>query len=246
MIGRSRPGVSGLKRNVKAKEQAKKVGQEIEASQIEHMTKQLSVFKDNLEKFAIKYKEAINRNPQFRHQFQKMCTEVGVDPLASNKGFWAQLLGVGDFYYLLAVQIIEVCLATRAANGGLIVLEEMLARLKAKRGKYAQEISSDDIIASLKKVSSLGNGFQLLNIGNKQMIVSVPIELNVDHTIVLEQAQANAYVSASSLMKNLGWSKVRIDSVLDLLLQEGMAWIDLQAAEPLYWFPSLFQPPPNS
>jgi hypothetical protein len=30
---------------------------------------------------------------------------TGVDPLASNKGFWAQLLGVGDFYYELAVQV---------------------------------------------------------------------------------------------------------------------------------------------
>jgi len=29
----------------------------------------------------------------------------GVDPLASNKGFWAQVLGVGDFYYELAVQV---------------------------------------------------------------------------------------------------------------------------------------------
>jgi len=24
-----------------------------------------------------------------------------VDPLASNKGFWAELLGIGDFYYEL-------------------------------------------------------------------------------------------------------------------------------------------------
>jgi len=29
---------------------------------------------------------------------------VGVDPLASNKGAWAQLLGFGDFYYELGVQ----------------------------------------------------------------------------------------------------------------------------------------------
>lgn len=28
-----------------------------------------------------------------------------MDPLASNKGFWAQVLGVGDFYYELAVQV---------------------------------------------------------------------------------------------------------------------------------------------
>lgn len=45
-----------------------------------------------------------------------------VDPLASNKGFWAEVLGVGDFYYELAVQIVEICLATRSVNGGLMAL----------------------------------------------------------------------------------------------------------------------------
>lgn len=45
-----------------------------------------------------------------------------VDPLASNKGFWAEVLGVGDFYYELAVQIVEICLATRSENGGLMTL----------------------------------------------------------------------------------------------------------------------------
>ena len=39
------------------------------------------------------------KNPAFRSQFHEMCTKVGVDPLASNKGFWAELLGIGDFYY---------------------------------------------------------------------------------------------------------------------------------------------------
>jgi hypothetical protein len=32
-----------------------------------------------------------------------MCKSVGVDPLSSNKGFWVDILGVGDFYYELAV-----------------------------------------------------------------------------------------------------------------------------------------------
>ena len=52
-----------------------------------------------------------------------MCANVGVDPLASNKGMWAQLLHFGDFYYELGVQIVEACLATRAMNGGLMDLD---------------------------------------------------------------------------------------------------------------------------
>lgn len=43
----------------------------------------------------------IKKNPTFRSQFHEMCAKVGVDPLASNKGFWAELLGIGDFYYEL-------------------------------------------------------------------------------------------------------------------------------------------------
>jgi len=46
----------------------------------------------------------VRRDPAFRAQFHAMCANVGVDPLASNKGAWAQLLGFGDFYYELGVQ----------------------------------------------------------------------------------------------------------------------------------------------
>ncbi|KAI9186288.1 hypothetical protein LWI28_015834 [Acer negundo] len=44
----------------------------------------------------------IRKNPTFISQFPEMCAKVGVDPLASNKGFWAELLGIGDFYYEIA------------------------------------------------------------------------------------------------------------------------------------------------
>lgn len=82
------------------------------------MKSQLQVFQTNLEAFAKKYKKEINKNPEFRKHFADMCTKIGVDPLActplffahhlsANKGFWSEMLGVGDFYYELAVQIIE-------------------------------------------------------------------------------------------------------------------------------------------
>ena len=43
----------------------------------------------------------IHKNPTCSSQFHEMCAKVGVDPLASYKGFWAELLGIGDFYYEL-------------------------------------------------------------------------------------------------------------------------------------------------
>lgn len=40
-------------------------------------------------------------------------------PSTAGKGFWSEMLGVGDFYYELGVQIIEVCLALKHRNGGM-------------------------------------------------------------------------------------------------------------------------------
>ena len=36
-----------------------------------------------------------------------MCAAIGVDPLASSKGFWAEMLGMGDYYYELGVRVVE-------------------------------------------------------------------------------------------------------------------------------------------
>ncbi len=73
----------------------------------------------------------IRQDPVFRAQFHTMCANVGVDPLASNKGMWAQLLGFGDFYYELGVQIVEACLATRAYNGGFMELGSLRSAVQA-------------------------------------------------------------------------------------------------------------------
>ncbi|KAE8732454.1 hypothetical protein F3Y22_tig00002069pilonHSYRG00009 [Hibiscus syriacus] len=37
----------------------------------------------------------IRKNPSFKSQFREMCAKVGMDPLASNNGFWAEILGIG-------------------------------------------------------------------------------------------------------------------------------------------------------
>lgn len=38
--------------------------------------------------------------------------------LTASKGFWAEKLGFGDFYYELGIQIVEICVATNHINGG--------------------------------------------------------------------------------------------------------------------------------
>ena len=60
-----------------------------------------------------------------------MCAAIGVDPLSSSRGFWAEVLGVGDFYYELAVRVIEYCIANRSKLGGLIQLKNISNYLHA-------------------------------------------------------------------------------------------------------------------
>lgn len=63
---------------------------------------------NNMLTFDLGLQNDIRKNPTFRSQFHDMCAKVGVDPLASNKGFWAELLGIGDFYYELGWYILSL------------------------------------------------------------------------------------------------------------------------------------------
>lgn len=241
---RRRAGVGAIQKQKLQQEKYKDKGNEIQENQFEQMTKQLEVFRANLEEFASKHKNEIKKNPEFRRQFQGMCASIGVDPLASGKGFWS-ILGIGDFYYELAVQIVEVCLATNHKNGGLIVLDELRKRLINARGqsKHHQEISKDDLLAAARKLKILGNGFTVLHVGKGQyMVQSIPGELSLDHTTVLQYADQNqGYVSVNLLRQNLNWGEERGNKALEYMLKEGLAWIDLQnPTEKLYYFPSLF------
>lgn len=242
---RRKAGVGAIHKQKLEQEKYKDKGTEIQENQLEQMSKQLDVFRVNLEEFASKHKNEIKKNAQFRRQFTEMCASIGVDPLASGKGFWS-VLGIGDFYYEIAVQIVEVCLATNYKNGGLISLDELRERLVQARGrrKEHQEISNEDLLAAAKKLRIFGNGFSVVPIGRgKYLVQSIPGELSMDHTAVLQQASmsGNAHVSKSSLESELRWEGERAQKALDHMVKEGLAWFDHQGeSEPLYWFPSLF------
>ncbi|GAM23169.1 hypothetical protein SAMD00019534_063440 [Acytostelium subglobosum LB1] len=235
-------GIQAIHKQSQHQKQLQNISEQLSTDQLKKVNEQLITFKNNLEEFALKHKKDIIKNPEFRKHFQDMCSTIGVDPLASNKGFWSQVLGVGDFYYQLAVQIIEVCLKYRSTNGGLIELTTLTEHIRKMRGKSANEISNDDVEVSISKLKVLGNGYNIFKIDSKKIVQSVPVELNKDHTEVLIKAQShNGSITAAQLAK-LGWNEQRINNVLDVLLTEGMAWIDDQAdtKERLYWFPSLW------
>lgn len=203
---RRRTGIGAIQKQKLASEKYKDKGTELQDNQFEQMTKQLEIFRDNLEEFAANHKNEIRKNPQFRRQFQEMCASIGVDPLASGKGFWS-VLGMGDFYYELSIQVVEVCLA--ANHGGLMELEELRTRLIKARGQKAnnQTISSDDIILATKKLKVFGNGFSVYPISKgRYMVQSIPGELSLDETSVLNLAsnQKSGSVTVAIIISQLG------------------------------------------
>lgn len=242
---RRKAGVGAIHKQKLEQEKYKDKGTEIQESQFEQMSRQMETFRTNLEDFASKHKSEIKKNAQFRRQFTEMCASIGVDPLASGKGFWS-VLGIGEFYYELAVQIVEVCLASNYKTGGLISLDELRQRLIRARGKRKehQEITNEDLLASAKKLRIFGNGFGLVPIGQgKHLVRSIPGELSMDHTAVLQQAglSGEARVSASLLEEKLHWERDRAQKSLEYMVKMGLAWLDDQGEnETLYWFPSLF------
>jgi len=236
-----RAGVGAIQKQRLAQAKYKDKGNEIAEDQMAQMSKQLVVFQEKLGEFASKYKNEIRKDPQFRRQFQEMCASIGVDPLASGKGFWSEMLGVGDFYYELGVQIVEVCLATSHRNGGLMYLDELKQRLiSSKPRSQQQDISIDDLLRAIKKLKVLGNGFAVIPMGVRYLVQSIPGELSMDHTTILQIAENGGFVSISKIKSQLNWQVDRAIRVLDCMVKEGLAWVDDQAPkERLYWFPGL-------
>merc|ERR1719471_1762952 len=121
------------------------VGEQLEAEQLAQAKAQLESLRAALSEFAQKHRGRINSDPPFRQAFCEMCVAAGVDPLASSKGLWDELLGVGQFYNELGVQVLTACLRTRDVNGGLLDLKECLRLLQASR-REGPPVDAEDVL----------------------------------------------------------------------------------------------------
>ncbi|KAL7558355.1 hypothetical protein ACA910_004020 [Epithemia clementina (nom. ined.)] len=242
--GRRQVGVAG--RN---KQYVQKKADEMKAIGLQNALDTLEKLEVKLSEFAKRHQSEIQNDPVFRERFLQMCAPLGVDPLASKKSFWGQLLGMGDFYHELAVKVAEVCLAAKARNGGIMSLTEVqsiLAKRKTKLGmtnSSSQKVSKADLQVAISKLSQLGGGFRTVQVGKSTMVISVPTELDNDHMQVMTAASAfsETGLSVDNVMHTTQWSRERTQRALDLLLQQGMAWLDTYEGQDLYWFPSIWQ-----
>lgn len=228
-------GIGALQKDKERLRLFQQKGSSIAREELEKLTSQITQFKVNLEKFAEKYRKDIKNNAEFRREFQQMCAVAGVDPLRSSTNSWGKLLGFGDFYYELAIKIVEVFLATRQKNGGIITMEELISLSNKNSTK-------DDILEAIRKLKVLGSNIRAIQSEDSYIIHATPAELNSDHTYIAQQAHSTqGYVSQTTLKESLDWTEERLKKALDELIMEGIIWIDNQGpdGEMLYWFPGL-------
>lgn len=100
------------------------------------------------------------------------------------------------------------------------------------------DISDDDVLRAVKSLDPLGSGFSIVTVGSRQMIRSIPKELNTDQSTVLEAIQVLGYVTCSMLEDNLGWELARAETVIQDLLADSLVWVDEQTPEKEYWSPA--------
>ncbi|BFZ53156.1 ESCRT II complex subunit Dot2 [Savitreella phatthalungensis] len=151
---------------------------------------------------------------------------------------WQDALGIADIYNELAVQVIEHCRRSRASDGGMIAATDLTAKLNARRAKFGGvAISEDDIERAVARLKVLESGFEVIQVGSRRMVRSVPRELDGDEATVLETCEIVGLVSRSMLVLNLGWDTGRAAQVLDDMVGAGLLWVDGQGREVEYWQP---------
>lgn len=235
------PGLAGLQRGQARASALEARGAALEATSLERARGQLVSLRSSLTDFAKAHRARINRDPEFRQAFFEMCIAAGVDPLASSKGLWDEILGVGQFHNELAVQVLTVCMRTRELNGGLLDLGECLELVQRSRAD-GETIGAHDITRAVERLGALGNGVGIRKCGCRKLVCSVPDELSPDSSSVLEAAATNGgRVSTQWLVSSLGWPPMRADSALAYFVREGLCWINTQDPETdrWCWFPSM-------
>lgn len=238
-------GLAAFERQQESQRSFATLSSELSKAQVDHLQSQLAQFRTALTHFAKTHRDSIRRDPKFRHEFQRMCASIGVDPLAGPRkgGWWAELVGMGDWQYELGVQIVDVCVSTRERNGGLIEMGELVRMVSKLRGVESGVITEEDVVQSIKTLQPLGAGYEVIDVGGgRKMVRSVVKELDEDQGVILAEAQAEGgRIVEESLVNRRGWTYGRARTALEnMLLRDGLCWLDAQDEHHgrAYWVPS--------
>ncbi|CAO1623542.1 unnamed protein product [Parajaminaea phylloscopi] len=252
------PGLTALSRQTASSQAYSNLSTQLSSQQLTDLRSQLDTFASSLRTFASQHKKDILKDAEFRGEFQRMCASIGVDPLCSDagqkvgglKGMWNDLLGLGDYYYELGVQIVDVCVSTRDLNGGMMDMDELIWRVqKLRTGKQSSStavttISHDDVIRAIKALKPLSCGYEVVALSGSlstkgaKLVRSLPGALSLDSTIVLsifaspaaarDPSSGYAYVTEDLLMlaqqspdfSKPSWTRQRARNALQRLCDE--------------------------
>lgn len=246
-------GLAAFERHTASVQSYQTLSDSLSRETLTSLESQLTQFRAALSRFALEHRADIRKDPAFRTSFQQMCSAIGVDPLAGPRrgGWWAEMMGMGDWQYELGVQIVDVCVGTRDRNGGMIEMSELIRLLSKLRGVDTSSsagtgaITEDDVVRSIKTLEPLGAGYEVVEIGNRKLVRSVVKELDADQAKVLEIAGATGgRVWDQLISETTGWTVERARAALENMLhRDGLCWIDEQDSEAsvIYWVTSAVQ-----
>lgn len=233
-------GISALSRHTATTSSYSALSTPITQTQFTSLQTSLHSFRFALTSFASAHRSDIRKDPAFRHQFQKMCATLGVDPLAGGApakagAWWTEVLGLGEWQYELAVQVVDVCVSTRERNGGMIEIEELACRVVRMRG--GGDITREDILSSLELLRPLHAGYSVYPVGGSLFVRSIPRELDTDQSLLLVvAADSGGRLTEGLVQSKTGWNAVRCRTVLDeCVMREGLGWVDAQGADREVW-----------
>ena len=225
-----RRGIGGSASIAKRRERDARMehlGESIEANRVIDAKESLSTFKSKLIEFAEKYRDRIQEDPSFRDQFVTMCDSVGVDPVRSTKSVWSSL--IGSFYTDLSVQVLTQCLLQRKFVGPLLPMDTCIASIQCSHA-----VSAEDIVRAVKSLACLGKGgVSIISIHNQLLISSLPDDMSPDSIHLLSTGWDKG-LSVSELATLVEWTQPRCLHALDILIAEGVVWIDCHP-ETTYW-----------
>lgn len=260
------PGLAALSRHTTSTAAYNHLSSQLTAQQLTDLRSQLDTFSAALRQFASAHRNDILRDPQFRGEFQRMCANIGVDPLGAAKvsgsgsrieGLWNDLLGLGDFNYELGVQVVDVCISTRALNGGVIEMDALIRRLQQMRGggggssddaSASTAISEEDVVRAIKSLEPLGSGYQVVSTstapGAPKLVHSLPGELSLDSTLLLSRLALPtcprvgpfAYLTEEDVARAHKWTRQRARNALQRMCNdEGTLWVDVDGGDVRYF-----------
>jgi ESCRT-II complex subunit VPS22 len=218
-------GLSGLQKKNEHASSLAAVGAHLAAARRADLLEQLETFKASLAAFAAHHKERLRADPPLRAHFHSLCVSVGVDPLLSSKGLWSSL-GLGEYYFDLAVRAAEVCMATRKVNGGVMPVAELAGILSQST---RSQITEDDVIRSIEALTAgLGNGYSVKRIPGPPptaLIISTAGPMAEDQVVLLGSLYSSPTSSIDPSCQP-AWSRDRFDEAVGCLVREGIVWVD--------------------